>query len=64
MFLTTTEYSNATEEGAQQKVSKAGYDITPLTKKRQQDLAASLTDHERWVLADVDPSTPRFRTAV
>ena len=39
--------SAATEEKSGERVSKAGFDITPLTLEKQKQLAASLTPHER-----------------
>lgn len=35
------------EEKSGECISKAGYDITPLTLEKQKQLAASLTSHER-----------------
>lgn len=35
------------EEKSGERISKAGYDITPLTLEKQKQLAASLTSHER-----------------
>ena len=37
----------AAEEGSERRVSKAGYDITPLTLAKQQELAAGLSAHQR-----------------
>lgn len=37
------------EEGGERRVSKAGYDITPLTLAKQQELAAGLSAHQRDV---------------
>lgn len=37
----------AAEEGSERRVSKAGYDVTPLTLAKQQELAAGLTPHQR-----------------
>jgi hypothetical protein len=39
----------AVEEGGERRVSKAGYDVTPLTAAKQKELAASLTPHERCI---------------
>lgn len=36
-------------EGSEQRMSKSGYDITPLTLEQQQESAKSLTSHERNV---------------
>ena len=32
---------------AERQVSRAGYDVTPLTHEEQQAAAAELTDHQR-----------------
>jgi hypothetical protein len=37
----------AAEEGGERRISKAGYDVTPLTLAKQQELAASLSAHQR-----------------
>lgn len=42
-----TLYPLAVEEGGERRVSKAGYDITPLTLAKQQELAAGLSAHQR-----------------
>jgi hypothetical protein len=38
---------DATEEDSERRISKAGYDITPLTLAKQKELAAGLTPHQR-----------------
>lgn len=42
-------WSPSAEEKSGERISKAGYDITPLTLEKQKQLAASLTSHERDV---------------